>query len=153
MKLNAILISLFFIVPGAAQNNFSVIIRDAASGETIPGATAAISGTSFGTSTDLNGYAELKNIPAGRHVFIFSFIGYESRKDTINIPYTGPQPYEVKLHPLVQEEVIIEGTRSNRSIESIPTRVEVLTEEIDEAATMDPSKIAHLLTHSTGIQV
>lgn len=31
--------------------------------------------------------------------------------------------------------------------------MEVLTEEIDEASTMDPSKIAHLITHSTGIQV
>jgi iron complex outermembrane receptor protein len=51
------------------------------------------------------------------------------------------------------DEVIVQGTRSNRSIAKIPTRVEVLTEEIDEAATMDPSKIAHLLTHSTGIQV
>ena len=51
------------------------------------------------------------------------------------------------------DEVIVQGTRSNRSIAKIPTRVEVLTEEIDEAATMDPSKISHLLTHSTGIQV
>lgn len=51
------------------------------------------------------------------------------------------------------DEIIVQGTRSNRSIANVPTRVEVLTEEIDEAATMDPSKIAHLLTHSTGIQV
>jgi outer membrane receptor for ferrienterochelin and colicins len=53
----------------------------------------------------------------------------------------------------VVHEVIVQGTRSNRSIAKVPTRVEVLTEEIDEAATMDPSKVAHLLTHSTGIQV
>lgn len=51
------------------------------------------------------------------------------------------------------EEIIIQGTRNNRTIAKTPTRVEVLTEEIDEAATMDPSKVAHLLTHSTGIQV
>ena len=51
------------------------------------------------------------------------------------------------------DEIIVEGTRSNRSIDDVPTRVEVLTEEIDEASTMDPSKVAHLLTHSTGIQV
>lgn len=51
------------------------------------------------------------------------------------------------------EEIVVEGTRTSKSIADIPTRVEVLTEEIDEAATMDPSKVAHLLTHSTGIQV
>ncbi|GAA4462709.1 hypothetical protein GCM10023189_39720 [Nibrella saemangeumensis] len=51
------------------------------------------------------------------------------------------------------EEVIVEATRANRSIAELPTRIEALTEEIDEASTMDPAKIAHLLTHSTGIQV
>ena len=60
---------------------------------------------------------------------------------------------EAELHTAVIEEVQVEATRTNRSIANIPTRTEVLTEEIDEAASMEPSRIAHLLTHSTGIQV
>jgi len=64
------------------------------------------------------------------------------------IPMVCLEPLNVEM-----EQILVVGTRSNRSIAKIPTRVEVLTEEIDEAATMDPSKIAHLLTHSTGIQV
>ena len=51
------------------------------------------------------------------------------------------------------EEVLVEATRTNRSIANVPTRTEVLTDEIDEAASMEPSQIAHLITHSTGIQV
>ena len=51
------------------------------------------------------------------------------------------------------EEVMVEATRTNRSIANVPTRTEVLTDEIDEAASMEPSQIAHLITHSTGIQV
>ena len=51
------------------------------------------------------------------------------------------------------EEVKVEATRTNRSIANVPTRTEVLTDEIDEAASMEPSQIAHLITHSTGIQV
>lgn len=47
----------------------------------------------------------------------------------------------------------MEATRTNRSVANVPTRTEVLTEEIDEAASMEPSRIAHLITHSTGIQV
>ncbi|NDD35018.1 MAG: TonB-dependent receptor, partial [Flavobacteriia bacterium] len=50
-------------------------------------------------------------------------------------------------------EVMVEATRTNRSIANVPTRTEVLTDEIDEAASMEPSQIAHLITHSTGIQV
>ncbi len=48
---------------------------------------------------------------------------------------------------------MVEATRTNRSIANVPTRTEVLTDEIDEAASMEPSRIAHLITHSTGIQV
>ena len=48
---------------------------------------------------------------------------------------------------------MVEATRTNRSIANVPTRTEVLTDEIDEAASMEPSQIAHLITHSTGIQV
>ena len=51
------------------------------------------------------------------------------------------------------DEVIIEATRANRSVANLPTRTEVLTDEIDEAASMEACKIAHLITHSTGIQV
>ena len=51
------------------------------------------------------------------------------------------------------DEIIIEVTRGNRTVANLPTRTEVLTEEIDEAASMEPSKISHLITHSTGIQV
>ena len=50
-------------------------------------------------------------------------------------------------------EVMVEATRTNRSIANVPTRTEVLTDEIDEAASMEPSQITHLITHSTGIQV
>lgn len=52
------------------------------------------------------------------------------------------------------DEVVVESTRGNKSINEVPTRVEVLgEEEIEEAASMDPSKIAHLITHTTGVQV
>ena len=82
-------------------------------------------------------------------------MGYRTLELEVYFPLS--QPIEVVFLAPNREnelgEVIVQGTRSNRSIAQTPTRVEVLTEEIDEAATMDPSKIAHLLTHSTGIQV
>ena len=59
----------------------------------------------------------------------------------------------LELEVAMIEEVMVEATRTNRSIANVPTRTEVLTEEIDEAASMEPSRIAHLITHSTGIQV
>lgn len=138
-----------------SQNVLKVVVKDQESKEPLSGAKAVLKGTSNTGSADGTGLLEIKNIPDGRQVIVFSHVGYETVTDTFSFPFTGQQPLEVFLYASAEEfdEVIVEGTRSNRSIDDIPTRVEVLTEEIDEASTMDPSKIAHLLTHSTGIQV
>ena len=82
-------------------------------------------------------------------------LGYALNEQVYNFPLTANDTIKIGLTEKTDsvEEVVVQGTRSNRSIARTPTRVEVLTEEIDEASTMDPSKIAHLVTHSTGIQV
>ncbi|GJM11811.1 MAG: hypothetical protein DHS20C12_02140 [Pseudohongiella sp.] len=52
------------------------------------------------------------------------------------------------------EEIVVTSTRSRRSFEEIPTRVEVLGgEEINEKANMKPGDIRMLLNESTGIYV
>lgn len=137
-----------------AQNSFKAFLKDAETKEPLVGASAILMGTTIGSSADTHGVVEINNIPDGDQIIIFSYVGYEQLIDTINFPILNQQQVDIFLHSSVGlEEVIVEGTRSNRSIDNVPTRVEVLTEEIDEASTMDPSKIAHLLTHSTGIQV
>jgi iron complex outermembrane receptor protein len=51
-----------------------------------------------------------------------------------------------------EEEVIIRSTRSSRTIQDIPTRVEfVAGEELDEKSNMKPGDIRMVLTESTGI--
>lgn len=52
------------------------------------------------------------------------------------------------------EEIVVSATRSRRSFEQLPTRVEVLGgEEINEKANMKPGDIRMLLNESTGIYV
>ncbi|MBT7225298.1 MAG: TonB-dependent receptor, partial [Gammaproteobacteria bacterium] len=52
------------------------------------------------------------------------------------------------------EEIIVTSTRSRRSFEALPTRVEVLGgEEISEKANMKPGDIRMMLNESTGIHV
>jgi len=152
---NVLLLLVFFSYNLYGQNSFKAIIKDAGTSEFLIGANAFVAGTKNGATADVNGFLEVKNIPDGKQVIIFSSLGYFTRKDTFLFPRNSPEPVTVILLPNAGEldEVIVEATRSNKSIDNIPTRVEVLTEEIDEASTMDPSKVAHLLTHSTGIQV
>jgi outer membrane receptor for ferrienterochelin and colicins len=135
------------------QNTYKAIIKDRSNNEPLIGAVARLIGTENGTSSDIKGEIRLTNIPDSTQVILISLIGYKEYADTIVLPLTETRT--ILLEPVGQEmsEVIVEGTRSNKSIDDIPTRTEVLNEEIDEASTMDPSKVAHLLTHSTGIQV
>ena len=65
-------------------------------------------------------------------------------------------PYRSALaqHDEELEEIIITSTRTRRSFEDQPTRVEVLGgEEINEKANMKPGDIRMLLNESTGIYV
>mgnify|MGYP001593701847 CR=1 FL=1 len=153
MKLNIIILFLLFGINSKAQNIYKVIVRDKSTNGIIIGAVAQLNGTTNGASSDKNGELILTNIPDSVQIIVFSLIGYLNHNDTVTFP--SDEQHTILLEPdgKEMEEVIVEGTRSNKSIEDNPTRVEVLNEEIDEASSMDPSKVAHLLTHSTGIQV
>ena len=147
----AVLISTISI----AQNQFKAIVFDQHSNDLLIGATLLLKGTTNGVTTDLNGNAILIDIPNGDQTIVVSFIGYETAELLLSFPMSQTEPQKVFMSALEEEvdEIIIEATRANKTVANLPTRTEVLTEEIDEAASMEASKIAHLITHSTGIQV
>ena len=153
MKLNVIILFLLFGSSSIAQNTYKVIVKDKSNNEVVIGAVAHLKGSANGSSSDKKGEILLTNMPDGRHIIIISYVGYENYSDTVQFPVDSVRTILLAASLNEMDEVIVEGTRSNKSIEDNPTRVEVLNEEIDEASSMDPSKVAHLLTHSTGIQV
>ena len=138
-----------------AQNTFTAEVLDSENKEVLIGASLILKGTTNGVSTDVTGLAILKNIPSGEQTIVVSYIGYEDEHLRFTFPIEREKVHTVLLTPSDTEidEIIIEATRGNRTVANLPTRTEVLTEEIDEAASMEPSKISHLITHSTGIQV
>jgi iron complex outermembrane receptor protein len=73
--------------------------------------------------------------------------------DTKELP--GNDTTDVRMEAAVTEleEIVVSSTRSTRTIQNIPTRVEFIgTEELDEKASMKPGDIRMLLSESTGIQ-
>ena len=144
-----------FAIITNAQNTLDVIIVSEENQEILIGATLLLKGTTNGVSTNIEGAALLNNIPNGKQTIVVSYIGYEDKEVIYDFPQDGGVAHEIKLSADNTEidEIIVEATRGNRTVANLPTRTEVLTDEIDEAASMEPSKIAHLITHSTGIQV
>jgi len=153
MKYLVLFFAIFVRLTASSQNSFVAEIKDSVTLEPLIGATIVITGTTNGGVADVNGLAEIKNLPDGKYPVTIVMVGYVGIHDTIVLPGLKTKKYFLNSSAEEIEEIVVESTRSNKSIENIPTRVEVLTEEIDEASTMDPSKVAHLLTHSTGIQV
>lgn len=139
-----------------AQNNYTAVIRDAETNKPLTGATVAIQNTNIAGSTNAQGRVILSDIPDGKAILIFRFIGYEQRTDTLDFPRQNELVAEVFLKPSAAEEleeVTISSTRSSRSIKDIPTRVEFIAgEELEEKGNMKPGDIRMVLAESTGIQ-
>lgn len=138
----------------AAQNNLTAVIKDADSKQPLAGATAQITKTNIGAATNENGVLTVTGIPDGAQVFTFSFIGYESKNQTITFPVSGDTLIiTLEAGDEELEEVVISSTRSSRTIQSIPTRVEFIGgEELEEKGNMKPGDIRMMLNESTGIQ-
>jgi len=80
MKLKLFILTLFISTLTFAQNKgiISGVLTDKDSNnETLPFANVLLKGTSFNTTTDIDGKYTL-NVPAGDYVIQYSFIGYES---------------------------------------------------------------------------
>ncbi len=137
-----------------AQSVLHMVIQDAATGQPLPGASAVLTPGQMGATTDASGRLTLPIPTAGRYAITSSFVGYQSRTDSLMLP--GADSLTVLLSPEGEEleEVLVTSTRSNRSIDDTPTRIEAITgEELDEKSNMRPGDIRMQLNESTGIQV
>ena len=153
---NSILLSILVLSSLVySQNIINGVVIDENSGEKLIGVNIILLGTSNGTSTKINGNFTLTNIPNGEQTIQFSYVGYEDYSIELNFPYSN-ELLKVELEPHAEEieEIFVNATRSSRTIDNEPTRVEVIAgEEIDEKISMDPSNITMILNESTGIQV
>jgi outer membrane receptor for ferrienterochelin and colicins len=138
----------------SAQRTLTIKVIDADSKQPLSNASVTLKGTPHGTATDTTGYARLLFTATPNELSV-SHVGYLPRKLYMKPP-TNDSVLVIGLEPLIEEEeeVIVQSTRTSRSIQNVPTRVETIEmEEIDEKSNMRPANISMLLHESTGIQV
>jgi outer membrane receptor for ferrienterochelin and colicins len=158
-KLIVLSIALLYTITVYAQSTFKAVIKDSKTNETLIGATAALEGSTNGSASDSSGLITLSKIPDGKQVIKFSYVGYETRRDTLTFPFAQTNPMLILLQAAGKgdgeelDAVVIGATRSSRTIANIPTRVEVIAgDELDEKGNMKPGDIRMMLAESTGIQ-
>lgn len=154
---SVLLAALLYTAITYSQNTFKAVIKNAKTNETLIGATALLKTSTIGATSDTSGLVILADIPNGKQVIQFSYVGFETKLDTLIFPLETAQPMLVLLQEKGKgqelNEIVVAATRSSRTIAQIPTRVEVISgEELDEKGNMKPGDIRMLLAESTGIQ-
>lgn len=157
MKYILPIVPILFTTNIFAQSSFKIIIKDSTKNETLTGVSAIIKGTKIAASSDTNGQIILRNIPNGKQIIIFSYVGFETLKQQFNFPVADSlQNIIIALTTSNEEldEVVVQSTRTSRTIKNTPTRIETIDfEELDEKTNMKPANVAMVLHESTGIQV
>jgi iron complex outermembrane receptor protein len=137
-----------------AQNTLMVLVKDEDHGEYLAGANLSVAGTTTGASTDQRGLAVLRDLPNGKLTLLCTFIGYKPAKQTVVLPLGDTLVFALEHDHEEMEEVVVTSTRSTRTIEEIPTRIEAIAgEELDEKANMSAANISTLLRETPGVQV
>ena len=141
--------------PGAsAQSLVHVRVLDAESGAPLPGATVVVDRGPVGGVTDADGSVTVGPVADGPHTVAVSFVGYAEARLALTLPLADT--LRVRLAPEAEEseEAVVSATRTTRTIDDTPTRVETIGgEEIEEKVNMDPSGISMVLNESPGIVV
>jgi outer membrane receptor for ferrienterochelin and colicins len=139
-----------------AQHSFKAVIKGKENKQPLPAATVLAKGLNKTVIADSTGLVLIKNIPAGKQVLVFSYVGYEDKTMAFVFPVASDTLIEIDLEEMEDQsqEVIVSSTRTSRSIANTPTRIETISgEELDEKNNMRPANVSMLLHESTGLQV
>src|ERR1700744_1231746 len=99
-KITVLLAALLYTAIAYSQNTFKAIIKDARTKEILNGATASVQATAIGESADTGGSVTLRNIPKGKQVIKFSYVGYETLSDTLTFPIIQTNATLILLQPV-----------------------------------------------------
>lgn len=101
----------------AASSNIQGSVRDAQTGDPLPGANVLLVGTSLGASTDLNGNFIIHDVPPGSYTVRTTYIGYRAYERKITLEEGATLKLELKLEAVgVQgKEVVVTAQASGQN--------------------------------------
>jgi len=109
----------------SAQSTVTGTVKDDG-GESLPGATVTIKGTTKGTVADIDGKYSIK-VPGAETVLIFNFVGFESKEVTVG----SQSVIDVTLASSnVLDEVLVIGYGTTLKAESTSSIAQVTSEQI-----------------------
>jgi TonB-dependent receptor len=101
----------------ADSATLSGTVKDAKSGEALPGANVVIIGTGLGTSTDAHGRYSIRGISPGEYTVKVSFVGYQTNEAKLKIETPTPTTRDFRLLPVTieGETITVSGQASGQN--------------------------------------
>jgi hypothetical protein len=88
IRLTVILLLMLFLtsqVHGQGTAEIKGVVTDRTTGESLPGASVIIEGTSIGSATNEEGEYRIPRVPAGSFVLVATYIGYQEARTEITV--------------------------------------------------------------------
>lgn len=137
------------------NNTLRAVVLESHNAEPIVGAKFYFEELKKGAISDHEGKIEITEIPDGEHEIEISMHGFQEIDTVLSFPLSqGDLTFKLKEIEQEFEGVTVTVSRSTRTIENLPTRIEFIgSEELGEKAVMNSANISVVLRESTGIQM
>ncbi len=101
----------------AQGTNIEGRVKDAATGDPLPGANVLLVGTSLGAATTINGKYEIYNVTPGSYTLRATYIGYKSKEFKITVKKGLTLSQDFKLEPVAikSTEVVVTAQASGQN--------------------------------------
>lgn len=125
--------------PVQAQGTGTVsgIVSNAKTGDPLVGANVILKRTYMGSAADLNGFYEIKNVPAGDYTLLCSFMGYKEMTQKITV-IAGEElevDFSMQQTILLGEEIVVVGYATQQLRDVTGSISTVRSEELNTVAT------------------
>jgi len=115
---------------GQEKGTIRGVVTDKASGEPLPAANIVVVGTMMGTTTDADG-AFILEVPAGEYTLRVSYIGYETKEQSVSVKPGETVDVNFAIGEAVAEfgeTIVVVGSRAERTAVETPVPVDVIPE-------------------------
>lgn len=113
-------------------------VFDKATGEPVMFASVEVEGASLGTTTDMEGFYSISNIPAGNVTLILTFVGYEDLRKEITLKANEVQTVQLFMESasIQLAEIDVSGRKEQARTETQVSKVTITPKQVKAMPTI-----------------